>query len=64
VTRACGVWVDGPLAPFATGFEEALAAEGYSKKWAQQLMGLTADLSRWPGRGWPGGRRPGRGGDR
>jgi site-specific recombinase XerD len=39
------------LAPFATGFEEALAAEGYSKKWAQQLMGLTADLSRWLGEG-------------
>jgi len=37
------------LAPFATGFEEALAADGYSKKWARQLMGLAAEVSDWLG---------------
>src|SRR5712692_11572528 len=47
VSDACGVTFEGPLAPFASRFEEALAAEGYSKRWAQELTGLGADLSRW-----------------
>jgi len=47
VSDAFGVTFEGPLAPFASRFEEALAAEGYSKRWAQELTGLGADLSRW-----------------
>ncbi|MGH9186712.1 MAG: tyrosine-type recombinase/integrase [Acidimicrobiales bacterium] len=37
----------GPLAPFAAGFEEVLVAEGYSKEWARQVMGLAAEVSDW-----------------
>ena len=51
MTRASGVRVDGPLAPFAASFEEALAGDGYSKQWAGQLMGLTAEVSQWLGEG-------------
>ena len=39
------------MAPFAAGFEEALVAEGYSKEWARQLMGLAAEVSHWLGEG-------------
>lgn len=49
MTGACGVGVEGPLAPFAAGFEEAFVAEGYSKERARQLMGLAAEVSRWLG---------------
>jgi len=51
VTGVCEVGVEGPLAPFAVGFEEVLVAEGYSKEWARQLMGLVAELSHWLGEG-------------
>jgi hypothetical protein len=47
MTGARTVWADGPLAAFATGFDEALVVEGYSTKWVRQLMGLTAEVSRW-----------------
>lgn len=47
MTEACGVRLDGPLAAFAAGFEVALAAQGYSKEWARQLMGLASEVSRW-----------------
>jgi integrase/recombinase XerD len=49
VAGASGVRMDGPLAPFAARFEGALISEGYSKQWARQLMGLTAQVSRWLG---------------
>ena len=49
MTGACGVGVEGPLAPFAAGFEDAFVAEGYSKERARQLMGLAAEVSRWLG---------------
>ena len=51
MTGVCEVGVEGPLAPFAVGFEEVLVAEGYSKEWARQLMGLVAELSHWLGEG-------------
>ena len=47
MTGTFGVGVEGPLAPFAAGIEEALVAEGYSKQWARQLMGLAAEVSHW-----------------
>ena len=47
MTGACGVKVDGPLAPFATGLGEALVAEGYSEQRARLLVGLTAEVSHW-----------------
>ncbi len=47
----CRVRVDGPLAGFATGFEGLLVARGYSRDWRRQLIGLTAELSRWLGQG-------------
>lgn len=46
---ACGVRIEGPLAAFAAGFEEALVADGYSKNWARQLMELAAEVSGWLG---------------
>lgn len=49
MTGACGVRVEGPLAPFAAGFEESLVADGYSKEWARQLVGLAAEVSDWLG---------------
>lgn len=42
-----GVWVDGPLAPFAVGCGLALVAGGYTKQQARRLMGLTAEVSSW-----------------
>jgi integrase/recombinase XerD len=51
MTSASVVRVDGPLAPFAASFEEALAGDGYSKQWARQLMRLTAEVSQWLGDG-------------
>ena len=56
MTGACGVKVDGPLAPFATGLGEALVAEGYSEQRARLLVGLTAEVSHWLE---AGGLRPG-----
>ena len=47
MTEACGVQVGGPLARFATGLGEALAAAGYSREQARLLIGLTAELSHW-----------------
>ena len=44
---ACGVQVDGPLAPFAVGLEEALVAEGYSKQRTRLLIGFMAEVSHW-----------------
>jgi hypothetical protein len=37
------------LASFAAGFEEALAADGYTEEWLVQLMRLVADVSCWLG---------------
>ena len=51
MTGTFGVGVEGPLAPFAAGFEEALVAEGYSKQWARHVMGLAAEVSHWLGEG-------------
>ena len=56
MTGACGVKVDGPSAPFATGLGEALVAEGYSEQRARLLVGLTAEVSHWLE---AGGLRPG-----
>ena len=47
MTEACGVQIGGPLARFATGLGEALVADGYSKKRARLLIGLTAEVSHW-----------------
>lgn len=43
----CGVEVDGPMSPFASGIEEVLLAEGYLDDSARELMRLVADVSRW-----------------
>ena len=43
----CRVRVDGPLAPFAAGIEEALAAEGYLEESALPLLRLLSELSGW-----------------
>jgi integrase/recombinase XerD len=51
MASVCGVEVDGPLAPFASGLGSALAAEGYSRQRARELMGLSAEVSRWLGAG-------------
>ena len=51
MSGVCRVWVDGPLAPFAAGFEAKLLAEGYSQDWARRLMGLTEEVSHWLGQG-------------
>ena len=51
MTGIFGVGVEGPLAPFAAGFEEALVAEGYSQQWARHVMGLAAEVSHWLGEG-------------
>lgn len=48
---ACGTQMDGPLAPFAAGFGESLAAAGYSQERVRQLMGLMAEVSHWLGAG-------------
>lgn len=47
----CGTQMDGPLAPFAAGFGELLAAAGYSQERVRQLMGLMAEVSHWLGAG-------------
>ncbi|MDA8282407.1 MAG: tyrosine-type recombinase/integrase [Actinomycetota bacterium] len=39
--------MDGPLAPFAAGIEEALAAEGYLEESALPLLRLLSELSGW-----------------
>ncbi len=49
MTKVCGVQVEGPLAPFAAGFEGALLAQGYSRDRARQLIGLAAEVSHWLG---------------
>ena len=51
MTGACGVEMNGPLAPFAGGAEEALASEGYSRQRARLLVGLMAEVSEWLGVG-------------
>jgi len=52
VTKVFEIQVEGPLAPFAAGLEEALVAQGYSKNWALELMALTGEVSHWlQGRG-------------
>lgn len=48
---ACGLQMDGPLAPLAAGFEESLAAVGYSQERVRQLMDLLAEVSHWLGAG-------------
>lgn len=48
--------MDGPLAPFATGLEEALVAEGYSEQRTRLLVGLASEVSHWLE---AGGLRPG-----
>jgi integrase/recombinase XerD len=45
----CGIQMDGPLASFAAGFEESLAAAGYSRERARLLMDLMAEVSHWLG---------------
>ena len=47
MTKVCEIQVEGPLAPFAAGLEEALVAQSYSKNWALQLMALAAEVSHW-----------------
>lgn len=47
VDGVCRVRVDGPLAPFAAGIEDALVAEGYVEESAVPLLRLVAELSRW-----------------
>ena len=47
MTGACGVQMEGPLAPFAAGLGEALVADGYSRERARLLVGLTAEVSDW-----------------
>lgn len=41
------VRVRGPLADYATGFAERLAAQGYAVGSARQQLGLISQLSRW-----------------
>ena len=48
---ACGLQMDGPLAPLAAGFEESLAAVGYSQERVRLLMDLLAEVSLWLGAG-------------
>ena len=47
MTKVCEIQVEGPLAPFAAGLEEALVAQSYSKNSALQLMALAAEVSHW-----------------
>lgn len=49
MTGACGVGMNGPLAPFAGVLAEALAADGYSRQRARLLLGLMAQMSEWLG---------------
>ena len=49
MTETFGAGVEGPLAPFAAGFEEALVADGYSEVWAGHVMALAAEVSQWLG---------------
>jgi integrase/recombinase XerD len=44
---ACGVGMNGPLAPFAGVLEEELAADGYSRQQARLLLGLMVQMSEW-----------------
>ncbi len=41
------VRVLGPLSPFAAGFAEELAQQGYRPRAVRNQMGLVAHLSRW-----------------
>ncbi len=41
------VAVTGPLAPFAAGFEENLAEQGYKCRAASDHLYLMAQVSRW-----------------
>ena len=56
MTAAGVVHMDGPLVPFAAGFEELLVIVGYSPRRAQLLMDLMAELSHWLGAGGLGAR--------
>jgi integrase/recombinase XerD len=47
--RAARVRVGGPLAPYADGFREGLAARGYASSSAAGLLQVMAQLSRWLG---------------
>lgn len=47
MTTTCVVKVDGPLAPFASDVDDALAADGYSRARARLLLDLMAEMSLW-----------------
>lgn len=39
--------VEGPLAPFARGFEDVLNGQGYAQRTRRTLLGLVEQFSRW-----------------
>ncbi len=47
MAEKCGTRIGGPLGPFKDGIEHALRAQGYSEGRVNQLLLLTAHLSRW-----------------